>query len=124
MARLARIASASAILTLAGIVVGFGTGSSPPAAAADKEPTPTERLNKAIDNVTFTDAAGKASSLDDYVGKAATVVVFLSFDCPVSNSYAGTLAELHATYAKKGVGFVAVVPTDDTAAKVAKKAVN
>src|SRR5437773_861331 len=89
-----------------------------PSTGADQAPS-TDRLNKEIDNVTFTDAAGKASALKDHAGKTATVVVFLSFDCPVSNSYAATLIELHKTYSEKGVGFVAVVPTDDSAEKVA-----
>ena len=73
----------------------------------------TDRLNKTIDDVKFADADVKASSLKDHAGKTATVVVFLSFDCPVSNSYANTLAELHKAYKDKGVGFLAVVPTDE-----------
>jgi peroxiredoxin len=104
-------------LTLAVTVVAFrGT-----TAGADPTP-PTDRLNKVIDDVTFADAAGKASALKDHAGKVATVVAFLSFDCPVSNSYASTLAALHKTYSEKGVGFVAVVPTEDDPATVAKKA--
>jgi peroxiredoxin len=119
---MARIVPAFVILTLAG-VVGFGAKSSPPAVAADKDQPPiTDRLNKTIDNVTFTDAAGKASSLKDRAGKTATVVAFLSFHCPVSNSYAATLAEMHKSYSEKGVNFLAVVPTDDPAEWVAKKA--
>jgi peroxiredoxin len=118
-----RITSAFSILTLAGVLVGFGAKSSPPALAADKDRPPiTDRLNKQIDNVTFTDAAGKASTLKDHAGKTATVVVFLSFHCPVSNSYAATLTQLHKSYGEKGVRFVAVVPTDDPAEWVAKKA--
>jgi peroxiredoxin len=112
MSRLARFALLAA---LAGAVVAV------PGTAADPSPVSTDRLNKEIDNVAFADAAGKATSLKEHAGKAATVAVFLSFDCPVSNSYAETLAELHKKYAGKGVGFVAFVPTED-AAKVAKKA--
>lgn len=87
--------------------------------AAD-EPS-TEKLNKAIENVAFADAAGKPAALGDHTGKAATVVLFLSFDCPVSNSYAETLAALHAKFAGKGVTFVAFVP-DTKPETVAKKA--
>ena len=48
MSRMARIAPAFAILTLA-VVVGFGAKSSPPAAAASKDQPPiTDRLNKVM----------------------------------------------------------------------------
>lgn len=89
--------------------------------AADP-PVSTDRLNKAIENVTLTDTAGTNSALKENAGKTATVAVFLSFDCPVSNSYATTLIDLHAKYAEKGVKFLAVVPGADEPAKVAKKA--
>src|SRR5262249_14315868 len=51
----------------------------------------------------------------------AVVVVFLSFECPVSNSYAGTLTELANQYGKGGVAFVGVCPCEDDAAQVASK---
>jgi len=81
----------------------------------------TEKLNKAIENVALADANGKASALKDHTGKAATVALFLSFDCPVSNSYAETLIALHKQFAEKGVSFVAFVP-DTKPETVAKKA--
>jgi mono/diheme cytochrome c family protein len=52
----------------------------------------------------------------------ATVVVFLSFDCPVSNSYAAALAELAKEYGAKGVSFVGLCPCDLTPAEVEKQA--
>jgi peroxiredoxin len=83
----------------------------------------TDKLNKKIDNVTLQDAAGKAHSLSDLQGQKAVVVVFLSFECPVSNSYAATLAELHRDFGGLGVTFVGVNPGDDLdAAAVAAKA--
>jgi peroxiredoxin len=91
------------------------------AAAADPAPS-TDRLNKAIDNVGLTDAAGKSALLSDLAGKTATVVAFLSFECPVSNSYAETLTSLHKTYSTKGIGFLAIVPTEDDRKKIAAKA--
>ena len=114
-----RFGYAFTLAALAGALIGFPAAV--PTAAADHPPS-TDRLNKEIENVTLTDASGKASTLADHAGKAATVVAFLSFDCPVSNSYGATLAALHAQFAVKGVGFVAVVPTDDDATAVAKKA--
>ena len=46
----------------------------------------TAQLGKKIDNLQFTDADGKALSLYDLKDKKAIVLVFLSFDCPVSQS--------------------------------------
>jgi len=89
--------------------------------AADPAP-PTDRLNKKIDNLTLTAADGTPAKLHDLKDPQAVVVVFLSFDCPVSNSYATTLAEMHRDFSGKGVTFLAVVPTDDPAAEVARKA--
>ncbi|MBA4064772.1 MAG: hypothetical protein C0501_13870 [Isosphaera sp.] len=88
--------------------------------AADPKPV-TDKLNKAVEGVTLTGPDGKPVSLKDWHGKAATVVVFLSFDCPVSNSYAATLTEMHAAYAAKGVAVVGVVPGEDDRAAVAKR---
>jgi peroxiredoxin len=89
--------------------------------AADPAP-PTDRLNKKIDNVTLTATDGKPAQLHDLADRKAVVLVFLSFDCPVSNHYATTLAELHAVYSGKGVAFVGVVAGDEPPAEVAKKA--
>lgn len=101
-------------LALVGLV---GTLVAVPGSAADPAPS-TDRLNKTIDNVKLPDSG----ALKDRAGKIATVVVFLSFDCPVSNSYAAALADLHKAYSAKGVSFLAFVPTDDEPAKVAKRA--
>lgn len=114
-----RIGLVVPLIALAGLLVALG---GPRATTGAEPPVSTDRLNKEIDNVSLTDAAGKASALKDHAGKTATVVVFLSFDCPVSNSYAATLIELHKKYAERGVTFLALVPTDDDPAKVAKKA--
>lgn len=93
------------------------------ACSSAADPTPaTDRLNKKIDNFSLTAADGKAVGLHDQADRKAVVVVFLSFDCPVSNSYATTLSELHADFSGKGVAFVGVVPGDEPAADVAKKA--
>ncbi len=119
MLRMAHFDVVLAALGLAALVVT--TDRPAPVAAADPQVS-TDRLNKEIDNVKFPATAGKATSLRDFAGEKGTVVVFLSFDCPVSNSYATTLTELHSAYSAKGVKFLALVPTDDGAEKVAKKA--
>jgi peroxiredoxin len=82
-----------------------------------------DKLNKKIDNVTLKDAAGKPRSLYDLKDKKAIVVVFLSFECPVSTSYSSVLAELAMTYRDKQVAIVAVNSSDDgDAAHIAKQA--
>jgi peroxiredoxin len=81
------------------------------------------RSNKAVPNVTFPTAGGGRFSLHDFKGKKAVVVVFLSFDCPVSTSYSQPLAELFQAYKEKGVAFLGVITgEDETPAGVAKKA--
>src|SRR5262249_24885691 len=92
-----------------------------PLARADTPPE-VDKLHKKI-AFTLADAAGKPWPPASLEGKKAVVVVFLSFDCPVSNSYAPALIELHKAYAERGVGFVAVNASDDlTAAEVARQA--
>lgn len=91
-------------------------------AGAEDTKLVTDKLNKTISNISFTATEGKPATLKELMGKKATVVLFLSFDCPVARSYSTTLAELHAAYANKGVAFVGVLPTDDNPAEVAKRA--
>ncbi len=118
MSRTAHVGFAVAVLALAGVLVGFN--GSVPASAADPQVS-TDKLNKTIDNIKLPATEGKTPTLSDFAGTKGTVVVFLSFDCPVSNSYAATLTELHKAYAAKGFGFLALVPTDDTALQIAVK---
>jgi peroxiredoxin len=81
-----------------------------------------EKINKKIDNFSLTNAAGKSVSLAGFKDKKAVVVVFLSFECPMSNSYAPTLAALHKKYHSQ-VAFLAINSSDDgTAAELAKQA--
>ena len=84
--------------------------------AARADDPPTDKLNKRIDLPTLSDAAGKPVSLAPAAGVKATVVVFLSFDCPVSNGYAAPLTELANAYAPKGVRVYGVVAEEPSAA--------
>src|SRR5262245_40898828 len=85
----------------------------PGAARAAEPPASVETLNTRIANVALADAAGKKLALHDVKDKKAVVVVFLSFECPVSNSYAATLKALHRDYADRGVAFVGIDGSDD-----------
>lgn len=90
-----------------------GNGGHPPG-AADK-PTPVTELS-------FPAADSPRVPWKDVAGKNATVIVFLSFDCPMSAGYAKPLTDLAGRYAKQGVKFVALSATDDGPARVAKLA--
>src|SRR5262245_30925984 len=81
-------------------------------ARAEKTP-PADNLGKKIANVTFTDDKGKASQLHDLKDKKAIVVVFMSFECPVSNSYAQPLADMAKEFGKHGVAFVGLTVNQD-----------
>lgn len=92
-------------------------------ALAEPATPSTANLDKKIANFSLKDATGKSISLYDLKDKKAIVVVFLSFDCPVSNSYSQPLAQMHAEFGKHGVTFLGLtVNEDDTPAQVAKLA--
>ncbi len=92
-------------------------------ARADKADTDVDKLNKKIDSFTLKGGDGKEFALSSLEGKKAVVVVFLSFNCPVSNGYSPVLIELHRAYSGKGVAFVGINASDDlTAAEVARTA--
>lgn len=92
------------------------------AMASAEEPASKARLNQKIADVGFKDADGKAATLAGLKGEKATVLVFLSFECPVAASYAQPLADLAKTYGPKGVAFIGVCPCEEDAAAVAKQA--
>jgi mono/diheme cytochrome c family protein/peroxiredoxin len=71
----------------------------------------TDKLGKKIDAALLA-GSDAAAALQ---GKKAVVVVFLSFDCPVSNDYSTVLKTMHKEYADKGVAFFAVSTSDDAA---------
>jgi peroxiredoxin len=102
-----RVVSLAAILLLAG-----------PVTAAPND----AKLGRRIDNVTWHDAAGKKLALADLRDGPAVVIVFLSFDCPVSTSYVAPLNDLAKEYSAQGVKLVGVCPCDATAAEVAQQA--
>src|SRR5689334_15850536 len=85
------------------ILIGGAAADAPPAA----------KLGTRVGPVEFREAAGKPLDLYDLKGKKAVVVVFLSFECPVSTSYSQPLAELSKTYADRGVAFLGVSTNPD-----------
>jgi peroxiredoxin len=83
---------------------------------------PASQLGKKIPDVRLTGVDGKVRPLHRHKGAPAVVVVFLSFDCPVSAGYTATLNELATRYGPKKVVFLAVCPTDDEPAALAREA--
>ncbi len=82
-----------------------------------------DKINEKIADFQLPAADGKTTALHDLKDKKAVVVVFLSFECPVSTSYAPALAEMAKAYADKGVAFLGVDGSDEgDAAAVAKQA--
>src|ERR1700716_1981244 len=93
-----------------------------PEAFAQREAS-TAYVGKKIANLTFGDENGNSVSLYNFKDKKAIVLVFLSFDCPVSNSYAQPLANMAEEYGKHGVAFIGLCANEDeTPAPVAKQA--
>ena len=91
------------------------------AASARSDETAGNRLNAVIAPAKVVGLDGKLVEIPATGDAAATVVVFLSFDCPVSNSYASVLTDLSKGYADARRSFLAVCPTDEPAEAVKKR---
>jgi peroxiredoxin len=113
---ISRVLLGAAAAALLGVPARAGEGRA-------EKPTDVDKINKKIDHFALRDAGGKEVTPATFKGKKAVVVVFLSFECPVSKSYSPLLAELHRKYADKGVAFLGVDSSDDeSAAEIAKLA--
>ncbi|MCI0638734.1 MAG: redoxin domain-containing protein [Gemmataceae bacterium] len=94
-----------------------------PALSQDAKRASQAVLGEKVANLTFRDEQGKSHALHDLKNKKAIVIVFLSFECPVSNSYAQPLADMANEYGKYGVTFLGLTTNaEETAAQVAKHA--
>lgn len=71
-------------------------------------PSRSTLVGERIEDVGFTDLAGKAGRLSAYRDKRAVVVCVTSATCPVARKYGPTIVELEKRFAAKGVAFVAV----------------
>jgi peroxiredoxin len=94
------------------------------ATARADEPAPSKaKLGKQIPNLTFVDDKGKSWALHDLKDQKAVVIVFMSFECPVSNGYCPTLIDMVKEFGAHGVTFVGLtVNEDDSREHVAKQA--
>jgi hypothetical protein len=90
------------LLVLAALFLGSAALSR---AAAPPAPPPVT-----VPNLRLEAAGGKRIGLHDRKPCRAVVVVFVSFECPVSLGYTATLNELARRYTPKDVAFVAICP--------------
>ena len=84
------------------------------------DPKPEAVIGTKAPSPKLTNLDGKSVGFNEFRGKTATVVVFVSFECPVANSYAELLNDLAKSNAEKGVKVVLVCPTGDSPEAVAK----
>ena len=81
------------------------------------------RLGEKMANLTFKDEKGKTHRLYELENKKAIAIIFLSFECPVSNSYVAPLNEMAGEFGKFGVTIWGLTTNeDDTPAQIAKSA--
>jgi peroxiredoxin/mono/diheme cytochrome c family protein len=84
---------------------------------------PSDKATPTVHPFTLKDTSGKDWSLKDQQKSKAIVVVFIGTQCPINNAYMARLAELHKTYAPRGVAFVAInANCQDTPVRVAAHA--
>ena len=67
------------------------------------------RLDKPMRPIEMADSSGKRLSLETLRGKNATLVAFLSFECPISNRQIPLLKDLANRYRPVGVSVIGVV---------------
>lgn len=94
------------------------------ASTALAQPEPSRaKLGDKMPNLTFKDDRGKSYRLYELENQKAIAVVFVSFECPVSNSYMAPLSEIVDEFGKFGVTVWGLTTNeDDTPAEIAKSA--
>src|SRR6266481_3930952 len=91
-------------------------------AFAQSEPSKA-KLGEKMPNLTFKDDKGKIHRLYELENKKAIVIVFLSFECPVSKSYSEPLSEIASEFGKFGVTVWGLTTNeDDSREDIAKHA--
>lgn len=70
-----------------------------------------------IQQIPLLDLKGQTFYLNNLHKNKATVVVFMSPECPLCQSYTLTINQLMQKYASKSIQFIGVVPTNDFSVK-------
>jgi peroxiredoxin len=81
---------------------------------------PSEKLNRRIERLTLTGPDGRPFAVGTAPNRKATAVVFLSFECPVSNASIDTLNTLAKQFADRGAVLYGVATGDVSANGVRK----
>jgi len=90
--------------------------------AASEEPGKSS-VGRKVTGFRLNDTAAGQRSFGELAGRSATVIVFLSTECPMSNNYLDPLAELAGKYEGQGVKLVLINPNrDEGQTQVAKHA--
>jgi len=81
------------------------------------------KLGEKMPNLTFKDDKGKTYRLYEQENKKAIIIAFVSFECPVSNSYLAPLSDMAKEFERFGVTIWGLTTSeDDTPAQIAKSA--
>jgi peroxiredoxin len=81
------------------------------------------QIGQKIAPLTLKDTNGKVWPGQDLKSAKAVVIVFIGTECPISNAFMSSLAQLHGTYGPRGVQFLAVnANRQDTAQRIAEHA--
>lgn len=70
-----------------------------------------------INTISLLDLKGASVSLHKYVGKSATVFIFISPECPLCQSYTLTINKLLTSYQNDSIRFIGIVPGMDFSAE-------
>lgn len=105
-------------VALAGIVAMLLTGCNGDPAAAPVSAPVDGRSKLSLD---LLDLANQRIDPFQTTKAKATVFIFLSTDCPISNRYAPEVQRLHAEFAPQGIKFWLIYPNHDDSSEVIRK---
>ena len=89
-------------------------------ATAEEPESVAVKIHQRIERLPCVDSAGKPFSWESVAPAKAIAVVFLCFDCPVSNNSIEAIRDLAKQYADQGLAVIGIVPEDSTPAQMKK----